>query len=1099
MDILLEAYLEGNFGDDLFVTLLAAHYRNHTFYLIDDKNRGRMIAERGELDNLLSIPEESVHRQLPGVGAYVLVGGDFYLPYGNYQKRIKRARAVKENGGSVVILGASLYKEYPEDSINDVKEFFEIADLVTFRDSTSYGQCCRLMPYVRAHLSCEMAFTLAPEYADRKAVKGEIKNLGISVRKKYGGSETDYQTYCQLIADVAALHLKTDSGNVVTFLALSTSGMDDRDAEAKIMALLPEEFHGRIHTVDYSGDIYGFIAQVDACDAMISTRFQSLCLALLLGKPFCPINYEAKVEHLLKDIGFSGRMIAYGESVLPEEVLHSVSGNSVDRKKYQAYADRAKDFFTLSDLLLNEENTAIETKEIRQFGRKVNNLLYQAIQERDLLKQNAQADLVRLLRDGQSSELLTCKTQMEGALQQISLIQRTKSYTIGLMFRRTAQQLFRKRQYKDYLKWILGIITKKNYYALPLRDFDSLEDVKKILRASLESMEEFGIYENKCFVRKDTQRVFIFASVPFYDIGGGQRSAQLARTFHSLGKQVYYIYGFPCTEENIPDMDIPVSAHKYIKEIGVGWFEKRIGKGDLAVFEFPYGEFEAYLDLAKKKGAYTVYEHIDNWDSSLGCLFYQEDTFNRYLEKADLITVTARMLGEKIEQKSDRNWLYLPNAVNAEIFEPGKTYRKPSDLVIGKDKTLLYFGSLWGEWFDWEKIDFVAAHCPGCEINLIGDNSGCRDRVKNARKNIHFLGIKKQTDLPAYLAYTDVALLPFKNSEIGKYVSPLKIFEYIAMRVLVLATPLDDIQNYPNVICSDTEEGWVEALKKDMPVVDSSVFISNNNWFARCQTILERAESVRKEYPAVSVIVLNHNNRNVIGRCVDSLLAHRTYAGYEVIVVDNQSTDGSYEMLADQYGDRIVLVKNDKNGCSTGRNMGVKHAKGEYICFLDSDQWVVSDLWLENGLHILEQDREIGAAGWAAGWFQPNCVFGPIGDSYVFRGIYRPQYAYRKDIAYLGSGGLIMKRSLFQEIGGFDEFYDPTCFEDTDLSLSIRHAGYELAYCPNMPIMHLPHQTTSAGSPAHAALMKKNGQYFQEKWMRLQPDLLEYYLDETTV
>lgn len=694
---------------------------------------------------------------------------------------------------------------------------------------------------------------------------------------------------------------------------------------------------------------------------------------------------------------------------------------------------------------------------------------------------------------------LSQKETVEQAIKVISEVQSTKVYKLNLLFRRLKQQILIEHQRKDFLKWILEKVTKKDFHTRKLREFDNLERAKRILQQGHSELEEIGFDDDWRFEVKNTQRVFIFASVPFYDVGGGQRSAQLARTFNSMGKQVYYIYAFPCSEERVPDMAIPVSTHKYVEDIQVEWFKRRVHSGDLAIFELPCTQFEGYLDCAKATGAYTVYEHIDNWDTSLGCLFYQEDVFIRYLEKADLITVTARMLGEKVAEKCSRSYLYLPNAVNIEIFEPSRPYARPNDLFVGRKKTLLYFGSLWGEWFDWEKIDYIARNCPYCAINLIGDYSGCRDKMTKLPKNVHFLGIKKQTELPAYLAYTDLALLPFKNCEIGKYVSPLKIFEYIAMNVRVLATPLDDIQDYPNVVCSDSNEGWAKAVGTDTPIQDSNIFISQNNWFARCQEILECANSVRKSYPFVSVIVLNRNNKSVIKRCVDSLLAHRQYARYEVIVVDNQSEDGSFELLKEEYADQIVLVQNSKNGCSSGRNLGVKMAQGDYICFLDSDQWVVSDLWMENSLYLLEQDGKIGAVGWAAGWFSPRKAAGPICDSYELRAIHRSRYAYRRDVAYLGAGGLMMRKCLFEQLGGFDEAYDPTCFEDTDLSLSIRHAGYELAYCPSIPIMHLPHQTTNSGSTAHQALMARNWKYFASKWKRLQPELLEYYLDEESV
>ena len=144
-------------------------------------------------------------------------------------------------------------------------------------------------------------------------------------------------------------------------------------------------------------------------------------------------------------------------------------------------------------------------------------------------------------------------------------------------------------------------------------------------------------------------------------------------------------------------------------------------------------------------------------------------------------------------------------------------------------------------------------------------------------------------------------------------------------------------------------------------------------------------------------------------------------------------------------------------------------------------------------LEVLEQNKNIGAVGWAAGWFSKDSPHGPIADYLPQRGIPGPWAMSRSDIAYLGSGGLVMAKSLFEQIEGFDEFYDPTCFEDTDLSLKIRHAGYELAYCTYTSIMHLPHQTTGAGSAAHTKLLHRNGNYFMDKWKKLNPKLLEYY------
>ncbi len=724
----------------------------------------------------------------------------------------------------------------------------------------------------------------------------------------------------------------------------------------------------------------------------------------------------------------------------------------------------------------NTEKSSLEDQ-IKQASDKANSIIAQLEEEKNLLTTNM--------------------NNLSKALDYMEITQKSRVYKLGLVLRRFGVQVIRERQKKDFIKWVLNKLTGKHYTTRGLNEFDYLENAKRCITTS----KKVNVYPNlnkELTNKKETRTIIIFASVPYYDVGGGQRSAQMARTFENLGYQIHYIYGFECTEENVPHMYIPCITHKIIDDIDDTWFKNTIHANTIVIFEIPYIKFKPYFQLAKKFGCFTVYEHIDNWDSTLGCLFYDKDLFRVFVETADLVTVTAKLLGKKVFDVSPREYLYLPNAVNTEIFEPVKSYIQPKDLILatGAGKTLLYFGSLWGEWFDWEKIEYLSQSCKDCEINLIGDYSGILQRVENAESNVHFLGLKAQRDLPAYLQYSDIAILPFKNCEIGKYVSPLKIFEYIAMNKKIISTNLDDIQGYPNVYCSDDKEDWAELVYKDTPLVDTSDFISQNNWYARCGQIISRSISVNNQNEKVSIIVLNYNNKSVIGRCISTLLSHNTRYNYEIIVVDNGSSDGSFEFLKTTFQDKIVLLQNVKNGCSSGRNLGVKNAHGDFVCFLDSDQWIVSDFWLDSALKILKTKNHIGAVSWNAGWFDPGSTTGPIVDYLPNRGISNSQIWFRTDIAYLATSGMLMRRKLFNDIEGFDEYYDPTCYEDTDISLKIRNFGFELAYCPYMSIMHLPHQTTKSGSSHHTELMKKNGTYFYKKWASENPKLLEYYLEE---
>lgn len=674
----------------------------------------------------------------------------------------------------------------------------------------------------------------------------------------------------------------------------------------------------------------------------------------------------------------------------------------------------------------------------------------------------------------------------------------SKAYKFSVFLRRFLAQVIKgsASEKLDFFRWLLAKLGGK-FAGRPLHHFDLLNPANCLLLQQ-SSKNNLALADPRyCsmdgLIAKSGRQIFIFASVPFYDVGGGQRSAQLANTFNMMGYEVYYIFGFDSSESKRENMYIPAVKHVHVDQYSVNALSADVREDAVLIFEIPYSKFIPYLEFANSHGFATIYEHIDNWDSSLGCLFYNRDDFENFVQSSKYITVTARILGEKIEEAGRSDYLYSANAVDSLLFEPSRTYLKPADLVTGK-KTLLYFGSLWGEWFDWDLLVYVAEHCD-CEINLIGDYKPISDMVSSLPGNIHMLGIKKHEDLPAYLHYSDIALLPFKNSTIGKYVSPLKVFEYLAMNKPVLATPLNDILDYPNAVFSEDKQVWADAVNNGIPTADATVFTAENSWISRCNKILDHIGRPVPAFPSISVIVLNRNNMKSIFKCVSTLLAFSASYKCEIIVVDNDSTDGSYEKLAETFGDKIKLIENGKNGCSSGRNLGVKNASGEILLFLDSDQWIVGEHFMDVPLRLLVEDSSIGAVAWNAGWFDRGSFQGPIVDYLPNRGIAAPWILCRTDIAYLATSGFLMWKKVFDEVGGFDESYDPTCFEDSDLSLKIRNAGYKLAYCPYMSIMHLPHQTTNSGTEAHKKLMARNGSYFVDKWKKINPELLEYHLN----
>lgn len=586
-------------------------------------------------------------------------------------------------------------------------------------------------------------------------------------------------------------------------------------------------------------------------------------------------------------------------------------------------------------------------------------------------------------------------------------------------------------------------------------------------------------------IRGRGRTIYIFTGVPFDDIGGGQRAAQFARVLLSRGERVTYVYAYPKWENgNVVESEVTLAGlrHLYLGNANLDDVLKDSTSRDVAIFELPHASFLPYLERCNDIGAQTVFELIDAWDSSLGGDWYSDSILNQYVHRSRLVVGTARVLQESLVERGRQDALYLPNAVNEDIFDCYRVFQRPVEYQEGF-RSIIYFGSLYGEWFDWVSVNAAARLASDAKIYLIGDPpSGLQ-----LEENVVLLGGRKIDELPAYLQHCDVAILPFKPGRISDAVSPIKIFEYLAMNTLVVANDLPEIRNYPNVLIARDPEHFAELCASGSRTYvkeSTDKFVMDNCWSAR----LDKIVPPLKLGNTVSVIVLMHNNVDIIGRCLQSLQQHASDYIKEIIVVDNASVDGGPEYVEATFPE-IKLVRNSKNGCSSGRNLGVSHASGEYLAFFDSDQWITGRGGFEEALSLLEGDVHLGAVGWAAGWFAAGNenYGGAIVDYLPARGTVCREYlekGYRSDIAYLGSGGLFIPRLVFDTVGGFDEFYDPTCFEDTDFTLTIKAAGYTIGYRNLQGIRHQAHQTTGASgqSDAYKALFNRNSAYFGTKW-----------------
>ncbi len=337
---------------------------------------------------------------------------------------------------------------------------------------------------------------------------------------------------------------------------------------------------------------------------------------------------------------------------------------------------------------------------------------------------------------------------------------------------------------------------------------------------------------------------FVLSGVPIDDTGGGARATQIALELLRQGHFVVFISRFPKYESKELGLKF---VHPNLRTYRIQEFdwEKFVVKHSglmesvrlAALVEFPVAEFLPVIDAVRAAGGRVIYDLIDDWSTSLGGDWYSPEVERAIIEKSDVLTATAPVLAERLREWSGREVHLLPNAVNDRLFDPGRWYPRPADLPQAAWR-MIYVGALWGEWFDWDLLLRLADAYPEAAVVVIGDYRG---QCPEARANLHFLGLKAQRDLPAYLAYSDVAIIPWKVNEITRATSPLKVYEYLAMHKPVVAPDIPPLRGIPGVSLASDGEEFVKLVARArlLPFPDKAVreFISRNNWGARVATL----------------------------------------------------------------------------------------------------------------------------------------------------------------------------------------------------------------------------------------------------------------------
>lgn len=223
--------------------------------------------------------------------------------------------------------------------------------------------------------------------------------------------------------------------------------------------------------------------------------------------------------------------------------------------------------------------------------------------------------------------------------------------------------------------------------------------------------------------------------------------------------------------------------------------------------------------------------------------------------------------------------------------------------------------------------------------------------------------------------------------------------------------------------------------------------------------------------------------------CLRSIARHAPQATFEVIVVDDASPDDSVERLVKIDGLRVL--RNDQNLGFVGTcNSGAAAARGEFLLFLNNDTQVTPN-WLDGLLDCFVDREDCGIVGsrlvYPDGRLQEagGLVFadGSCWTSGRFEQRDTPTWRYRREVDYVSGASLMIRRDVFNRIGGFDRRYAPAYYEDTDLAFEVRQLGLKVYYEPSSTVIHC--EGISAGTDLHSGMKRHqvaNQATFVAKW-----------------
>ena len=487
-------------------------------------------------------------------------------------------------------------------------------------------------------------------------------------------------------------------------------------------------------------------------------------------------------------------------------------------------------------------------------------------------------------------------------------------------------------------------------------------------------------------------------------------------------------------------------------------------------------------------GCLVVYDCMDHhagFSTNSRQMLKEEE---RLLTAADLVVTSSASLSETVRRAADN--VLIRNASEIAHFS-----KAPERLAHPSERPVAgYLGAI-ADWFDIDLVAAAARRFEAWDFVLVGSTDHCDVSAVNQLDNVKLIGEVPYASAAGWVHSFDVALIPFQLNELTAHTNPVKVYEYLAAGKPVVATALPEVKLMDGMAhVAENAEQFLDLLPVAMAESGDATlaekrrkWAAGHDWAARAEQL---QQAIQGAFPKVSVIVLTYDNLAFTQACLHSLEANTQYPNWELLLVDNASTDGTQEFLAD-YAARhphARLIQNDANlGFAAGNNQGLKAADGDYLIILNNDTYVTPG-WMLDLIRHFRKTPDLGLVGPVTNNIgneaKIDIHYADMAQMQKAAWQYTSSHAGESlRVAAVAFFCAAMPRTVYETVGGLDERFGLGFFEDDDYCNRVREAGFSTAVAEDVFVHHhLSASFDQLDQERRQALFERNKALYEEKW-----------------